>query len=91
FIINSQYFLRRVPIARKKKIYLPEYHRLRAAVTWKYLVGIYQLRAGNIFLPIFQRLRTLYYINSTCHGSVLELSTCQIFKILVLVSKILYQ
>ncbi|PSN47999.1 hypothetical protein C0J52_18579 [Blattella germanica] len=50
-------------IARKKKIYLPEYQRLRVAVTWKYLVGIYQLRAGNIFLSIFQRLRTLYYIN----------------------------
>ncbi|PSN46398.1 hypothetical protein C0J52_15910 [Blattella germanica] len=47
--------------AQEKKIYLPEYHRLRAVVTWKYLVGIYQLRAGNIFLSIFQRLRTLYY------------------------------
>ncbi|PSN37213.1 hypothetical protein C0J52_12780 [Blattella germanica] len=41
--------------------------------------------------PFFQRLRTLYYINSICHVSVLELNTCQIFKILVLVSKILYQ
>ncbi|PSN49668.1 hypothetical protein C0J52_24284, partial [Blattella germanica] len=49
---------RRVAIARKKKIYLPEYYRLRAAITWKYQVGIQYINyAQETFsFPFFRDL-----------------------------------
>ncbi|PSN52376.1 hypothetical protein C0J52_06729, partial [Blattella germanica] len=76
----------------QEKIDLPEYHRLRAAVTWKYL-GVYINHVHETFLfPFFGDLElSIILIGMVKNVSVLELSTCQIFKILVLVSKILYQ
>ncbi|PSN50683.1 hypothetical protein C0J52_26781, partial [Blattella germanica] len=48
--------------ARKKSTWLSiiDYAQRSLGNIWGY---IYQLRAGNIFLSTFERLRTLYYSN----------------------------
>ncbi|PSN31255.1 hypothetical protein C0J52_28224 [Blattella germanica] len=86
--------MRSVAIARKKKNLPARVSSITRSGHLKISGCIYQLRAGNISLPIFQRLRTLYYINrygqkcfSPFHVSVLQLCTCQIFKILVVDQK----
>ncbi|PSN47133.1 hypothetical protein C0J52_14499, partial [Blattella germanica] len=61
--------------------------RAKKKSTCQSIIDYAQRSLGNILGD----LELSIILISTCHVSVLELSTCQIFKILVLVSKILYQ